>query len=130
MILMAAAALLAKNVNQVLKSSVTDAQVSSTARYLVPIIALGCLLYVQWPQYTCNPAMNGVQPCYTVIPGLSVQFDENNFVNKQGAIAGIAAGVAAVSYVTITGSTAGTIFPFLPQAIQDFNVGYHRLDHQ
>jgi SSS family solute:Na+ symporter len=31
--------------------------------------------------------------------------------------------VLLVAYITIAGSTIGTLFPFLPQAVQDINVG-------
>jgi solute:Na+ symporter, SSS family len=47
----------------------------------------------------------------------------NNFVTKYGAAAGIVVGVAVVAYVTITETTIGTLFPFLPQVVQDINVG-------
>jgi SSS family solute:Na+ symporter len=48
---------------------------------------------------------------------------KRNFVTKQGAAAGIIVGVATVAYITISKSTIGTLFPSLPQGIQDINVG-------
>lgn len=44
-------------------------------------------------------------------------------VTKQGAFAGIIAGVGAVTYITMTETTIGTLFPALPQAAKDLNVG-------
>ena len=36
---------------------------------------------------------------------------------------GILAGVATVTYVTVAGTTIGQLFPFLPQALADTNIG-------
>ena len=44
-------------------------------------------------------------------------------IDKLGAAAGIIAGIATVAYITISGSTIGTLFPSLPQAAKDLNVG-------
>lgn len=44
-------------------------------------------------------------------------------MTKQGAFAGIITGVGAVSYITVTETTIGTLFPALPQAAKDLNVG-------
>jgi solute:Na+ symporter, SSS family len=124
MILMAAATLLAKNVYQVLNPKVTDQQVSKTARYLVPVVALIAVFFTfKGGNTLVTLLLMGYSLVTQLFPALAFSLMKNNFVTKQGAFAGIAAGVATVAYVTITGSTVGSLLPFLPQAIQDFNVG-------
>lgn len=124
MILMAAATLLAKNVYQVLNPKVTDQQVSKTARYLVPVVALIAVFFTfKGGNTLVTLLLMGYSLVTQLFPTLAFSLMKNNFVTKQGAFAGIAAGVATVAYVTITGSTVGSLLPFLPQAIQDFNVG-------
>ncbi|MDE5053110.1 sodium:solute symporter [Niallia taxi] len=124
MILMAAATLLAKNVYKVLKPSATDKQVTNMARYLVPVVAL-ISVFVTFKGGGTLVALllMGYSLVTQLFPTLLFSLMKNNFVTKAGAFAGISAGVATVAFVTISGSTVGTIFPFLPQAIQDFNVG-------
>ncbi|MET3730059.1 SSS family solute:Na+ symporter [Fictibacillus halophilus] len=124
MILMAAATLLARNVYQVLNPKVTDQQVSKTARYLVPVVALIAVFFTfKGGNTLVTLLLMGYSLVTQLFPTLVFSLMKNNFVTKQGAFAGIATGVATVAYVTITGSTVGSLLPFLPQAIQDFNVG-------
>jgi solute:Na+ symporter, SSS family len=124
MILMAAATLLAKNVYQVVNPKVTDKQVSMTARYLVPVVALIAVFFTfKGGNTLVTLLLMGYSLVTQLFPTLVFSLMKNNFVTKQGAFAGIGAGVATVAYITITGSTVGTLFPFLPQAIQDFNAG-------
>ncbi|MFD1359868.1 sodium:solute symporter [Fictibacillus halophilus] len=124
MILMAAATLLAKNVYQVVNPKVTDNQVSKTARYLVPVVALIAVFFTfKGGNTLVTLLLMGYSLVTQLFPTLIFSLMKNNFVTKQGAFAGIGSGVATVAYITITGSTVGSLFPFLPQAIQDFNVG-------
>jgi solute:Na+ symporter, SSS family len=124
MILMAAATLLAKNVYQVINPKVTDKQVSTTARYLVPVVALIAVFFTfKGGNTLVTLLLMGYSLVTQLFPTLVFSLMKNNFVTKQGAFAGIGAGVATVAYITITGSTVGSLFPFLPQAIKDFNVG-------
>ena len=58
-----------------------------------------------------------------LFPPLIFSLVKNNLVNKFGAAAGIIAGITTVAYITISGSTIGTLFPTLPQAAKDLNVG-------
>jgi SSS family solute:Na+ symporter len=44
-------------------------------------------------------------------------------VTKWGAAAGIVAGVLTVTYVTVKETTIGELFPFLPGAVADTNIG-------
>jgi solute:Na+ symporter, SSS family len=124
MILMTAATLLAKNVFQVIKPNVSDVQVAKTARYLVPVVALIAVLFTfNGGNTLVTLLLMGYSLVTQLFPTLIFSLMKNNFVTKQGAFAGISTGVATVAYITITGSTVGTLFPFLPQTIKDFNVG-------
>ncbi|MDN4525839.1 sodium:solute symporter family protein [Fictibacillus fluitans] len=124
MILMAASTILAKNVYKVIKPDLSDAQVTRTARYLVPVVALIAVFFTFKGGNTLVALLlMGYSLVTQLFPTLIFSLMKNNFVTKAGAFAGIGSGVATVAYVTITGETVGTIFPFLPQAIQDFNVG-------
>jgi solute:Na+ symporter, SSS family len=46
-----------------------------------------------------------------------------NVVTKEGAIAGILAGVGTVAMVALTQTTLGKLVLALPQAVQDLNIG-------
>ncbi|MDM5337510.1 sodium:solute symporter [Fictibacillus enclensis] len=124
MILMAASTILAKNVYKVIKPDLSDAQVTRTARYLVPVVALIAVFFTFKGGNTLVALLlMGYSLVTQLFPTLVFSLMKNNFVTKAGAFAGIGTGVATVTYITITGKTVGSIFPFLPQAIQDFNVG-------
>lgn len=58
-----------------------------------------------------------------LFPPLIFSLLKNNPVTKFGESTGIICGIATVAYITISGSTIGTLFPSLPQAAKDLNVG-------
>lgn len=124
MILMAAATLLAKNVYKVFVPSATDKQVSNLAKYLVPVVALISLFFTfQGGNTIVTLLLMGYSLVTQLFPSLLFSLSKQNFVTKQGASAGIITGVATVAYITITKSTVGTLFPSLPQSVQELNVG-------
>ncbi|WP_026692995.1 sodium:solute symporter family protein [Peribacillus kribbensis] len=124
MILMAAATLLARNVYQAVRPSVSDAEVSKIARYLVPVVALIAVFFTfKGGNTLVTLLLMGYSLVTQLFPSLICSLLKKNFVTKQGAFAGILVGVATVTYVSITGATVGTMLPFLPQAIKDMNVG-------
>jgi SSS family solute:Na+ symporter len=124
MILMSAATLLAKNIYQVLNPKITDQQVAKTARYLVPVVALIAVFFTfKGGNTLVTLLLMGYSLVTQLFPTLLFSLMKRNFVTKPGAFAGILTGVATVAYITISESTVGSLFPFLPQAIKDFNVG-------
>ncbi|WNB91726.1 sodium:solute symporter [Bacillus sp. NEB1478] len=124
MILMAAATLLAKNIYQVLNPKISDQQVANTAKYLVPVVALIAVFFTfKGGNTLVTLLLMGYSLVTQLFPTLVLSLTKRNFVTKQGAFAGIITGVATVAYITISGSTVGSLLPFLPQAIKDFNVG-------
>jgi SSS family solute:Na+ symporter len=124
MILMAASTLLAKNIYQTLNPKVDDKQVATIARYLVPVVALIAVFFTfKGGNTLVTLLLMGYSLVTQLFPTLLFSLMKRNFVTKQGAFGGILTGVLTVAYITISGSTIGSLFPFLPQAIKDFNVG-------
>src|SRR6185437_15317587 len=58
-----------------------------------------------------------------LFPTLVLSLARRNPVTKEGAIAGILAGVATVAAISLTHTTLGTLVPALPQAVKDLNIG-------
>ncbi|WP_088228105.1 sodium:solute symporter [Desulfosporosinus sp. FKB] len=124
MILMASATLIAKNIYKVFVPSTTDQQVATLAKYLVPIIALVAVFFTLIGGKTIvTLLLMGYSLVTQLFPAFIFSLMKNNFVTKQGAFAGILAGVLTVGLVTVSNITVGTIFPSLPQAVKDLNVG-------
>ncbi|WP_018131823.1 sodium:solute symporter family protein [Effusibacillus pohliae] len=124
MILMAASTLLAKNVYQVLVPSASDQQVAKLAKYLVPVVALISVYFtLQGGSAIVTLLLMGYSLVTQLFPALLFSLFKRRFVTKQGAFAGIMVGVATVAYITLSNTTIGTLFPSLPQAVQDLNVG-------
>ncbi|GED14986.1 hypothetical protein [Aneurinibacillus migulanus] len=91
----------------------------------VPVVAFISLYFV----------LNGGNALYALLlmsfslitqlfPALLFSLLPNNRINKYGAALGILAGVTTVTYLTLTKTTIGTLFPDLPQAVKDFNNGF------
>jgi SSS family solute:Na+ symporter len=124
MIMMSAATVLAKNVYKVFAPKTTDQQVSKLAKSLVPVIAIVALFFTfKGGDTLVTLLLMGYSLVTQFVPSLFMSLAKNNPITKQGAIVGIIVGVAAVAYVTISGSTVGTMFPALPQWVKDLNVG-------
>ncbi|KOS64197.1 sodium:solute symporter family protein [Lysinibacillus agricola] len=124
MLLMNASTMLAKNVYKVLKPETSEEQISKIAKYLVPVIA-GVSLYlsIYGGKTIVALLVMGYSLVTQLFPALLFSLSKNNFVTKQGAFAGISIGVLTVAYISLTNTTIGMLFPFLPQVIKDFNVG-------
>lgn len=58
-----------------------------------------------------------------LFPALFFSLWKKNPVTVQGAFAGMIVGILIVVYSTTSGTTLATLFPSLPQAIQDLDVG-------
>jgi SSS family solute:Na+ symporter len=124
MIMMAASTLLAKNVYKVFVPKATDQQITTLAKSLVPVVALVALFFTfQGGNTLVTLLLMGYSLVTQLFPSLIFSLTKNNFVTKQGAFVGILAGVLTVAYITISATTVGTLFPSLPQAIKDLNVG-------
>ena len=58
-----------------------------------------------------------------LFPTLVASLMKDNRVTSAGAHAGIVVGVVVAAVLTFTHASVGSLMPWLPQAIQDFNVG-------
>ncbi len=124
MLLMSAATLLAKNVFQPFARSVTEEKITRMAKYFVPVVSLISVYFaLHGGNMLATILLMGYNLMTQLFPPLIFSLVKNNVVNKFGAAAGIIAGITTVAYITISGSTIGTLFPTLPQAAKDLNVG-------
>ncbi|MGG1400939.1 sodium:solute symporter [Bacillus salipaludis] len=124
MMLMTSSSALAKNVYKVMVPTASDKQVSTLSKWLVPVIALISVYFT----------LNGGEGIVTLLlmaysfvtqlfPALLACLMKKNFVTKQGAAVGMIVGMLVVGYITLTKASIGTLFPFLPQAVQELNTG-------
>ena len=124
MLLMSAATLLAKNIFQPFAPSATNRRIGQIAKYLVPVIALVSVYFALHGGDTlATILLMGYSLMTQLFPPLLFSLLKHNLITKFGAAAGIICGIATVAYITISGSTIGTLFPALPQAAKDLNVG-------
>ena len=125
MILTSAATMLANDVYRGnYRKDASDADVKRLARWLVPLVALVAIAFtLQGGSTIVALLLMGYNFVTQLFPSVVVSFMTRNPVSKQGAFCGILAGVATVAAITLTKSTVADIFPFLPEALQDMNVG-------
>jgi SSS family solute:Na+ symporter len=124
MILMAAATLLANNIYRVARPGAGDAEVSRLARLLVPVVAVVSVYFtLEGGETIVALLLMGYAFVTQLFPSLVLSLTESPWVTREGAFAGIVAGVATVAAVELTHTTIGTLFPFLPAAIRELNVG-------
>ena len=124
MLLIASSTLLVKNVYRVFAPATSDAQVGRLVKIMVPVVALVAMYFtISGSSTIVTLLLLGYSFVTQLFPALIFSLLPNNFVNKYGAAAGIVAGVATVAYLTLTGTTIGTLLPSLPQGAKDLNVG-------
>ncbi|MGC4378540.1 sodium:solute symporter [Fictibacillus sp. Mic-4] len=124
MILMAASTLLAKNVYKAVVPSASEKQVAVLAKYFVPLVALVAVYFsFKGGNTIVTLLLMGYSLVTQLFPALLFSLAKKPFVTKQGAFAGMIAGVVVVAYTTISENTLGTMFPTLPQAVKDLNIG-------
>ncbi|KOR82992.1 sodium:solute symporter family protein [Peribacillus frigoritolerans] len=124
MLLMTASVTLSKNVYKVIIPSASEKQISMLSKMLVPVISLICVYFTF---NGGNSIVTLLLMAYSFItqlfPAILFSLAKNNVVTKQGAAAGMIAGVITVAYITITNATIGTMLPALPQVLKDLNSG-------
>ncbi|GHH99599.1 sodium:solute symporter family protein [Neobacillus kokaensis] len=123
-LLLASATIISKNIFKVVRPNTSDQALNKLTRYLVVAVALASLFFTfNGANTIVTLLLMGYSLVTQLFPALFFSLLKRNPVTKQGAIAGILTGIAAVAYITISGQTIGTIFPSLPQALKDFDVG-------
>ena len=124
MILMTAATLLANNLYRVMDRSADDARVLQIAKLLVPLVALVAIYFtLQGGQTIVALLLMGYSFVTQLFPSLVLSLARNRWVTREGAAAGIVAGIATVAAISLTHTTIATLFPSLPSQIKELNVG-------
>jgi solute:Na+ symporter, SSS family len=124
MILMTAATLLANNVYRAFHGSASEARVLNLAQLLVPVVALVAVYFtLQGGQTIVALLLMGYSFVTQLFPAVLLSLASDRWVTREGAAAGILAGVATVAVVGLTHATIGTMFPAAPVAIKELNVG-------
>ena len=123
MILMTAATLIANNLYRAVNPSADDRQVSQIAKLLVPVVALVAVIFTLKGGATIVALLlMGYSFVTQLFPSLVLSLAPRNFATREGAGAGIVAGVATVAIVSLTGANFHTL-SWLPPEIQDLNIG-------
>lgn len=122
MLLMVSATILSKNVYGALRPEASEATVGRLAKFLVPVVAFVALVFT-FANFLDLVLLGilGVSYAAQLLPSLLFSLLANNPATKWGAGAGILAGVAFMTYSTVTGLTLRAVFPSLG-AIGDVNV--------
>ena len=124
MILIAAATLLANNIFRAVRPQASDATVSLVAKSLVPVVALVSVVFTLRGGATIVALLlMGYAFVTQLFPTLLASLLPRNPVTRQGAIAGICVGVATVAATSLTHTTVAMLFPALPEALRDLNIG-------
>lgn len=124
MLMMATATLAARNIYQALRKSTTDDQVASLAKWLVPAVALVAIYFTFAGGKGIVALLLMAYSFVTqLFPSLLLSLLPNHIGTKQGAAAGIVAGMGAVAWLTLAPAHAGRIATLFPPALHDLNPG-------
>lgn len=125
MILNSAATLIANDVYRgALARQASDAHVTRLARLLVPVIALVAVGFTLHGGETIVALLlMGYSFVTQLFPAVLASLAARRWVTRQGAFAGIVAGVAVVAITTLAHASIGQWFPFLPGELKDLNIG-------
>jgi SSS family solute:Na+ symporter len=123
MILMTTATLIANNLYRAVNPLADDRQVSRLAKLLVPLVALVAVVFTLKGGNTIVALLlMGYSFVTQLFPSLVLSLARHNFATREGAMAGIVAGVATVAAVSLSGANFHAL-AWLPPEIQDLNVG-------
>jgi solute:Na+ symporter, SSS family len=123
MILITAATLIANNLYRAVNPSADDRQVSRLAKLLVPPVALVAVFFtLKGGETIVALLLMGYSLVTQLFPSLVLSLAHRNIATREGAAAGIIAGVATVAAVSLTGANFHTL-PWLPPQVQDLNIG-------
>jgi SSS family solute:Na+ symporter len=124
MILITAATLIANNLYRAVDRSADDRRVSALAKLLVPAVAVVAVFFtLKGGQTIVALLLMGYSLVTQLFPALILSLARNNFATREGAVAGIIAGVATVAGISLTGATFHTLLPWAPMQFQDLNIG-------
>jgi SSS family solute:Na+ symporter len=130
MLLIASATTVAKNIVRGVNPSMSDATTASLSKLMVPVIALAGVAFVfAGGQTLVTLLLLGYSLVTQLFPSLVLALVRPGWVTKQGAMAGIVAGVgmvAAMSFAGATPETSSTVDSFiggLPPFLAQLNLG-------
>jgi SSS family solute:Na+ symporter len=124
MLLMTGATILAKNVWGALVPGTSEAQVTTIARWLVPVLALATVLFTLHGGSAIVPLLLlGYNFVTQLFPALVLSLPARPLATRAGAIAGIATGEAIVIALQASGVKLATLLPAWPSVITDLNIG-------
>ncbi len=122
MILMATATLLARTIKPTIDGA--GGATITFARWLVPLVAGVALIFTfRGGDTLVTLLLMGYALVTQLFPSLLAALWPAMRVTAAGAMSGILAGVAVVGGVTLSGTTAATLFPSWPPYITDINIG-------
>jgi SSS family solute:Na+ symporter len=124
MLLITTSTLVANNFYRVVRGGAGEAEVSRLAKLVVPVVALVAVYFtLRGGETIVALLLMGYSFVIQLFPALVASLLGRNPVTREGAFAGIVAGVVTVATITLTHTTIGGLFPSLPSAIRDLNVG-------
>jgi solute:Na+ symporter, SSS family len=124
MILMTASVLLANNLYRAIHPAADDAHVAKLAKLLVPVIAVIAVYFtLSGGQTIVALLLMGYNFVTQMFPALVLSLARNRWATREGALCGILAGVATVAVTSLTHTSIAMLFPWLPVAVKELNVG-------
>ena len=124
MILMTAATLVANNLYRMADRTADDARVLTVAQFMVPLIALVAIYFtLRGGETIVALLLMGYSFVTQLFPSLILSFGRGRWATREGAAAGIVAGVATAAALSLTHASVATLLPSLPVEIQELNVG-------
>jgi SSS family solute:Na+ symporter len=123
MILITAATLIANNLYRAVNPAADDRQVSRLAKLLVPVVALVAVFFtLKGGETIVALLLMGYSLVTQLFPSLVLSLARRNIATREGATAGLIAGVATVAITNLTGVNFHEM-SWLPPQIQDLNIG-------
>lgn len=124
MITMTAATLMARNVYGAYNKQASNDQIVFLAKCLVPVVMAVAVFFTLTGNSTIvTLLLVGYSFVTQLFPALIASLFPNFGATRQGAMSGIIVGVGVAAWLTFSHASVGSLMPFLPQAIKDFNVG-------
>lgn len=124
MILISGATLIANNLYRPFRPEATDASTARLAKIVAPLLALVCVAFTLHGGETIVQLLLVSYAFVTqLFPALLTSLFARNPLTREGAAAGMVVGVGTVALITAGGYSLAGLFPFLPGALKDLNVG-------
>ena len=124
LIAMTTATLLARNLYGLARPQAGGGEIVALAKWLVLAVMLVAVYFTLSGSSTIvTLLLVGYSFVTQMFPALVASLLPRVPATKEGAFAGILAGVLVAAWLTFTHTTIGTLLPVLPQAIKDLNVG-------